>query len=248
MAIITVANQKGGVGKTTTAVTLAAGLAQDHGLEVLIIDLDTQGNVSDSLRIEKSGALLEWLLLEKKLTDVVINARKRLDVVRSDKTTVKLKISLAGMEFRESVLSNALKGYENYYDLVVIDCAPSVDVLHTASMVAADLLIIPTRLDQFSIEGVVETLRSLATVQQITKSRCELAGIIPTFYDRVTNESHEQLKALARAYTKFVWPPIPQSAMCRSASRMGRTVWEFNPKSNVADGYRECLKRLLKLL
>lgn len=248
MAIIAIANQKGGVGKTTTAVTLASGLAQDHGLEVLVIDLDTQGNVSDSLRIEKSGALLEWLLLDRKLQDVVINARKRLDVIRSDKTTVKLKISLAGMEFRESILANALRGYEKLYDVVVIDCAPSVDVLHTASMVAADLLVIPTRLDQFSVEGVVETLRSLATVQQITKSRCELAGIIPTFYDKVTNESHGQLKALARAYTNHVWPAIPQQTNCRVASRMGQTIWEYDPHSRMADGYRECLKRLLKIL
>jgi len=249
MTIITVANQKGGVGKTTTAVTLAHGLAANQFMEVLLVDLDTQGNVSDALGIEKSAALYEWLILEKPMKEVAVNARKRLDVIRSNKMTAKLKVSLSGMDFREQVLANGLSGYQNYWDVVVIDCAPSVDVLHTAAMVAADLLIIPTRLDQFSVDGVVETLTSLDSVRRATKSRCELAGIIPTFFDRVTNESHAQLEALAKVYGKSVWPVVRQDTGCRSASRLGKTLWECEiPPAGALGGYEECLSRLVELL
>lgn len=242
--IITVANQKGGVGKTTTAVTLAHGLACDYGARVLLIDLDTQGNCSDALGIEKAGSLLEWLLLDRTIAQVAVTARANLNVIRSDKSTVKLKLSLSGMDFREKVLSVALRGYKDLYDVVIIDCAPSVDVLHMAAMVAADLLIIPTKLDQFSVEGVVETVRSMKTVQEMTNSRIDLAGIIPTFYDRVTNESHSQLEALVKAFSSYVWPVIPQDTTCREGSRLGRTIWELKTDGKAADGYRKCMEKL----
>ncbi|PKO03067.1 MAG: hypothetical protein CVU43_04610 [Chloroflexi bacterium HGW-Chloroflexi-5] len=246
MAIIAVVNQKGGVGKTTTAVTLAMGLAL-RGREVLVVDSDTQGNVSDALGIEKSSSLYEWLILDKDMKDVAMNARLRLDVIRSDKTTAKLKMILGGMDYREQVIARALEGYEDYWDDVVIDCAPSVDVLHTAAMVAADWLIIPTKLDQFSIDGVVETLNSLEAVRSMTKSKCKCAGIIPTFYDRVTNESHAQLKALAEYAPELVWPPVAQDTSCREASRLGLTLWETGP-GRALTGYAECLDRLMKVL
>lgn len=246
MTIIAVANQKGGVGKTTTAVTLAHGLSI-KGYEVLMIDLDTQGNVSDALGIQKNSSLYEWLILDKELSDVSMKARTRLEVIRSDKTTARLKISLGGMNFREQILASALKGYEKFWDHVVIDCAPSVDVLHTAAMVIADLLIIPTKLDQFSIDGVVETINSLETVREMTKSKCKVAGIIPTFYDKVTKESHAQLKALADYEPTLTWPPVAQDTSCREASRIGKTLWEITP-GRALTGYAECLDRLIKIL
>jgi chromosome partitioning protein len=259
LTIVTIANQKGGVGKTTTAVTLAMGLAM-KGRQVLLVDLDTQGNVSDALGIEKSSSLYEWLILDKDMKEVAASsmdrkdkkglnviARTRLDVIRSDKTTAKLKMILGGMEYREQVIDRALNCYENYWDDVVIDCAPSVDVLHTAAMVAADWLIIPTKLDQFSIDGVVETLNSLEAVRSMTKSKCKCAGIIPTFYDRVTKESHAQLKALAGVYPELVWPPVAQDTSCREASRLGKMLWEI-PHGRALTGYAECLERLMKIL
>ena len=245
--IITVANQKGGVGKTTTAVTLASGLAALHGMEVLLVDLDTQGNCSDALGLEKAGDLSEWLLYEKPLAEARFGARNKLYLIRSDKTTERLKAVLSGMDFREKILSRRLRDYDKLWDVVVIDCAPSTDVLHTAAMVAADLLIIPSRLDQFSVMGVVETIRSLNTVREMTNSTCQIAGIIPTFFDRVTNESHNQLTALAGAFKNKVWPVIPQDVTCREASRLGKTLWEMG-SGKARDAYVECLDRLVELV
>lgn len=248
MAIIAVINQKGGVGKTTTAVTLAHGLVLDCGKRVLLVDLDTQGNAADALGVEKNGALMEWLMLERDVADVAIEARPKLDLIRSDKSTVRLKVSLAGMDFRERVLARALKGYEREYETVVMDCAPSVDVLQIAALMAADLVIIPTKLDQFSVAGVVDTIKSLRTVQDEAGARAKLAGIVPTFYDRVTSESHGQLKALAGAFGAYVWPAVPQDVICREGSRLGKTVWEYGQTGRAAGAYREILDRLEKML
>ena len=274
MKIVAIANQKGGVGKTTTAVTLAAGAAR-VGIRTLIIDLDTQGNVADSLGMEEGGDLADWLLGTKPMAEAMAEARYGLWVIRSDKTTAGLKVALAGMDFREGVLKRALRPHpqslpktkavlestlrphpqslpktktvlerEDGFDLVIIDCAPSVDVLHTAALVAADGLIIPTRLDQFAIKGVLEMLMSLHSVQQATDSDCKLIGILPTFYDRVTNESHDQLKNLASAFKGLVWPPIRQDVNCRIANRMGKTLWEME-KSKAQGDYRLALDKLI---
>ena len=245
MTIVTIANQKGGVGKTTTAVTLAHGAAM-RGESVLLVDLDTQGNCADALGLEEGSELYEWLILGHAIDLVTVKARERLDVIRSNKTTAQLKVSISGMDFREMVLAIALADYE--HDLVIIDCPPSVDILHTAALVAADLLIIPTKLDQFAIKGVIEMLRSLESVQRATRSKCNLAGIIPTFYDRVTNESQGQLENLAEQYGGLVWPPIAQDTSCRVANRLGKTLWEMEGSPRARMGYAECLERMLKII
>ena len=247
MTIITVANQKGGVGKTTTAVNLAHGAAM-RGMSVLVVDLDTQGNVADALGLEDGSELYSWLINGASIGKAAVPAtgRERLSVIRSNKTTAQLKVAVSGMDFREMVISNALQGYA--FDLVILDCPPSVDILHTAALVAADLLIIPTKLDQFAIKGVIEMLRSLDSVQRATRSKCKLAGIIPTFYDKVTNESQAQLENLAATYGSFVWPPVAQDTNCRVANRVGKTLWELEGHPRALVGYAECLERLIKIL
>lgn len=247
MITIAIANQKGGVGKTTTAVTLAHGLAMNDQL-VLLIDMDTQGNVADSLGIESGDDLYRWLIQEK-ADAYQLNARINLHVVRSDKKTQILKMALTGMDFRELILEKGLKLMDAAakFDYVVIDCAPSVDVLHTAALVVADYLIIPTKLDQFAIKGVREMLNSLATVRAASDSRCELAGIVPTFHDLVTRESHAQLLNLVKTFGKQVWAPIAQDTKCRTANREGKTLWELGGKSRALEGYKAMLEKVKAL-
>jgi chromosome partitioning protein len=244
--IITIANQKGGVGKTTTAVTLAHGAAM-RGLDVLVVDLDTQGNVADALGMDEGQDLYDWLITGRDTSQVaVLSGRKNLSVIRSNKMTAQLKVAASGMDFREMIIANALQAYE--YDLVILDCPPSVDILHTAALVAADWLLIPTKLDQFAIKGVIEMLRSLDSVQRATRSNCKCAGIIPTFFDQVTNESHGQLENLAEQYQGYVWPPVAADTKCRVANRLGKTLWEMPPTARARVGYAECLEKLIKLL
>jgi chromosome partitioning protein len=236
MIIVAIANQKGGVGKTTTAVTLGHGLALE-GQRVLLMDLDSQGNVADSLGLEPGGDLRRLLSpdLHEPLSQVAApSGRKRLDVVRSDKTTAVLKQTLAGVTLREYVLTEALEAAD--YDVALLDCAPSVDLFHYAALVAADWLLIPTRLDKLAVNGVRDVIQTLASLQRV--SHCQLAGVIPTFYERVTRESHEQLLHLARSFGQQVLPPVPVDTQCREATRYGQTLWEYAPTARALVGFR----------
>jgi len=257
--IICVANQKGGVGKTTTAVNLAYGASWHYGRKTLLIDLDAQGNVADSLGMEQGSDLYEWLINRKPLSKTQQRTSLQLlHVIRSDKTTAMLKMQLTGMSFREMVLAKAME--EVSQDIVIIDCPPSIDILHTAALVAADYLIIPTRLDQFAIKGVTEVLQSLAAVRRGSTSKCELAGIVPTFFERRTNESHNQLINLAEAFGRYVWPIIPQDVTCRECHRLGKTLWEItnkippalcgyeNDDGDLFGGYEQLLIKMFEIL
>jgi chromosome partitioning protein len=156
-----------------------------------------------------------------------------LDVIRSDKHTAALKQALAGVTLREYVLADALENAG--YDVVLLDCAPSVDNLHFAAIVAADYLLIPTRLDKLAVNGVRDALQTLLALKRV--SHCRLAGILPTFYERVTTESHAQLTHLAKAFGQRILPPIPQDTQCRVASRYGKTLWDHDPHARALLGY-----------
>lgn len=257
--IFTVSNQKGGVGKTTTAVTLAHGLARE-GFSVLLVDLDSQGNVADSLGLDAGNDLYRLLFpgLARPLGEVVTpSGRENLDVIRSDKHTAALKIALAAVDFREYVLYQVL--VDAPYDVIILDCAPSIDLLHTAALVAADYLIVPTRLDQLAVKGVRDVLQTLQAVRRAGRTQCELLAILPTFYDRVTSESHAQFEHLVNVFGSRVWPPIPVDTHCRVAPRYGKTLWEYAPRTRAlvgvqvgngrrVGGYVQALERLVKLL
>ncbi len=249
--ILAILNQKGGVGKTTTAVTLAAGLAR-KGMEVLLIDLDTQGNVADSLGLPHGDDLRRLLPpeLHCPLDQVVTSSGlDHLDIIRSDKSTIALKQVLAGVTMREYVLIDSLQ--KSGYEVIILDCAPSVDLLHFAALVAADYLLIPTRLDKLAVNGVRDALQSLSALKRI--SHCKVAGILPTFYERVTLESHDQLVHLpapvpqaqvAQTFGRLVLPPIPQDTQCRVASRYGKTLWDHEPNAKALIGYDQGSKHI----
>lgn len=262
MKTFAISNQKGGVGKTTSAVTLAHGLARRGG-RVLLVDLDAQGNVADSLGLEAGHELADLLtpVLPKQLSECLMpSGREHLDVLRSDKSTAALKIALAGVNFREYALADVLEQGKRLYDVAILDCAPSVDLLHTAALVAADWLLIPTRLDQMAVKGVRDVLESLGELHRLDRSHCKFGGVIPTFYDRQTNETQLQLENLVRQFTKFVLPPVPGDAVCRAASRVGKTLYEHAPACRALigvlangnnkrmGGYEQVLTRLEALL
>jgi chromosome partitioning protein len=238
MSVISIVNQKGGVGKTTTAVTLGHGLALS-GKRVLLIDLDSQGNVADCLGLDEGGELFQLLApSDVRITPQEIaypSGRDRLDVIRSNKTTAQLKLMLAGDEWSVFRLHETLK--DATHDFIILDCAPSVDLLQTAAVLTSDYVLVPTRLDQLSMKGVRDVLKTIKAVRQRTKYEIQVAGILPTFYDRVTSESYEQLRHLAKTFGKMVMPPIPIDTRCRVSSRYGKTLWEFSPNSRSIMGY-----------
>lgn len=237
--ILTIANQKGGVAKTTSAVTLGHGLAQ-AGFRVLIVDLDPQGHVAFTLGLDKSNGLYRLLVDAEPLKKIVITARPNLDIVASDKTGEAAKRYVTTINFRERVISRALKGVD--YDVVILDTPPSIDVLHVAALVASNWVVIPTKLDALAVDGVNEILRSMAEVEQ--DHRFDGYSIVPTFYDRTTKETATQLRDLVEAFPEAVWPPIPQDTKAREATAFGKTLWEYAPDSPSVTGYQINGKRV----
>jgi chromosome partitioning protein len=237
MKSLAIVNQKGGVGKTTTAVTLAHGLAL-RGYYTLLVDLDAQGNAADCLGIEPGDDLYQTLFpgLRKPFSQVVTpTGRPNLDLLRSDRTTTALKIAISSIDLREYVLEELFTGLD--YDVILMDCAPSIDILHTAAIVAADYLLVPARMDQLAVKGVRDVLATLQNLARITT--CTLGAIIPSFYDRQTNESLLQLKHLVNVFGEMVWPPVPQDVLCRECTRYGKTIWEYAPNARALLGYED---------
>lgn len=240
MKIIAFANQKGGVGKTTTAVTLAAGLAR-QGYKTLLVDLDPQGHVAFSLGLEKNPGLYRLIVMEEPLQKILLSARPNLDVLASDKRTEKVKRHITLSDFREGILADILRS--TAYHAILIDMAPSMDVLHVNGLVASDWVVIPTRLDALAVDGVKEILLTMGEVSQRGHS-FQGYSVLPTFFDRTTRETLAQFQDLARTFGGRVWPPIPQDTRVREASAYGKTLWEYTPDSPAMLGYIEGKQRL----
>ena len=248
MYVAAVVNQKGGVGKTTTAVTLAHGLALG-GRRVLLVDLDGQGNVADCLGLEKRGGL-EALLFgavylpssssgSREVWDGRESAgagRDLLDVVLSDTSTEAAKLRLGGMQFRERVLRNRLAAWDDQYDVCVLDAAPGLDLLQVSALVACDGYLAPVALDHLAAVGAAAVLHSVQSLKEVGAFEGRFLGVLPTMWERRTRESDEQLRLLARMYQALVWPPVPVDVRAREAPAYGLTLWEYAPRSRAVVG------------
>ena len=233
--VLAIANQKGGVGKTTTAVTLAHGMAT-QGIRTLLIDLDPQGHVAECLGLDKAPGLFQLIVQEKPLSEVVIEARPNLYIVPGDKSTEKVKRYLSsGGQSSAKVFEETLRDVP--YQVVLFDCAPSYDILHIAALVSSNLLLIPTKLDHLATDGVNEILHSAAELRRSGESKISLIAVLPTFFERVTKETSEQLHTLADQFGKLVWPPIPDDVRARESVAYGKTLWEYATWSACIVGY-----------
>lgn len=235
MKIIAFANQKGGVGKTTTAVTLADGLAR-QGFRTLLVDLDPQGHVAFALGLPKEPGLYQLICAQQPLSKTVRTARPNLDILPSDKHTEQVKRQITLSDFREGILNDILR--RSKYDIVLLDMAPSMDVLHVNGLFASDWVVIPTRLDAMAVDGVKEILRTMGEIGQ-RGHIFQGYSILPTFFDRTTRETLAQFKEVAKVFGSRVWPPIPQDTRMRETSAYGKTLWEYAANSPAATGYHE---------
>src|SRR3989304_2380695 len=215
MITISVGNQKGGVGKTTTAVALGQYFAR-RGKRVLIVDLDAQGHVAESLGVDKSGGLFRLICQGLAVEQGAQNVREGLDIIPNDHTAEQVKAFAAQSDFRAYILAQALTGSE--YDLVILDMPPSTDVLHVAALVASDYLLVPAIMDHLALTGVmtiIQTARALAKYPNVTPP--VLLGVLPTLFERMTTETRENVAHLAEALgdVRDLLPPIPRGTQGR---------------------------------
>lgn len=240
MKIFAFANQKGGVGKTTTAVTLADGLSRMK-VKTLLVDLDPQGHLALSFGLEKTPGLYRLICLDETLEKVVVTISSNLDLVTGDKQTEKVKRQITLSDFRESILTDILQ--DAPYDAVLLDMAPSLDVLHINGLIAADWVVIPTRPDALAVDGVKEILTTMAEINQ-SGHRYRGYSILPTFFDRTTRETFLQFQDLAKTFGEHLWPPIPQDTRVRETVAYGKTLWDYAPNSVAMNGYKDGKQRL----
>ena len=242
MRTIAIANQKGGVAKTTTAVTLAHALAQ-QGHSVVLVDLDAQGNAAPCFGLTPSPALYELRLGLTPLDALLVEVRPSLWLLASDASTAKLKTILAAEAYRETILAKALRQLDA--DFVILDTGPSRDLLHDNAHHAASEIIVPVGLDHLALIGAAQELEPLKVVRAHGHP-VEVIAILPTFWDATTIESSVNLQKLVETFGDLVLPAIPRTTRLREAPALGRTLWEHLPESHpAAQAYIRLTRRVL---
>lgn len=235
--IISVGNQKGGVGKTTTAITLGHYFSQ-HNYRVLVVDLDSQGHVALGLGAKPGDGLLRLLVNREPLRDVVTSVRENLDIVTNDHSAETVKSHALQTNFREYMLGEALENAA--YDLIFLDMPPSTNVLHVSAMVASDYILVPTIMDYLAVDGVTSIL---GTVYALTNFPNVIPptvlGVLPTMIERVTTETGVIMTKLEDTIgSKYILPPILVDTKIREASHRGLSIWEYAPKTRSAIGFK----------
>ena len=244
MKVVTVASQKGGVGKTTTAVNVAAGLAA-QGEEVLIVDLDPQGQVASSLGREHESGIFNLTIGEYEARDVIRSTgRPRLSMIPGDKRTATAGNVLRAEErFTLGILADILAPLKRAYAYIVIDSAPTPGSWQEPAIFAADLVIIPSACDYLSAEGALQTLSTLQSVNA-KGGRARLLGVLPTFADATRETKTVILDLVDRLGVDAVLPPIHRAVTLREAAANGATIFEHDGKSRAAEEYAALVWRL----
>jgi chromosome partitioning protein len=236
---IAILNQKGGTGKTTTAVNLAAGLAErDH--DVLLIDTDAQGNVGVSLGVAGEKSLYHVLVDGLEPTDAAVPVRGKLDVITSDSTLAAAEIWLARQNTdRSKLLSRRLAQLHvaRRYDYIIIDCGPSLNLLNQNALSYVDEVIIPVTCDYLALVGVKQVLRTIKDVERHLGHAVRISGVLPTFYDGRTRLAREVLETLQGHFKHKCLEPIRLNTRLAEAPSHKKTIFEYAPVSHGAADY-----------
>lgn len=248
--IIAVANQKGGVGKTTTSTNLAACLAE-AGKQVLLVDIDPQGNATSGVGIEKEEInktaydmfLGECNLSECLLSSVVDN----LNVIPSNENLAGAEIELIGTENREFILKNCLEPIKGLYDFVVIDCPPSLNILTVNAMTAADSVIVPIQCEYYALEGLSQLIHTINLIQDRLNENLEIEGVVFTMFDSRTNLSLQVVENVKSNLHENIYKTIiPRNVRLAEAPSHGLPIHMYDKKSAGAEAYRQLAKEVIK--
>jgi len=241
--IIVLANQKGGVGKTTCAVNTAAGIAA-LGKKVLVVDIDPQGNATSGLGINKRSVLrssYEMLCAGAGAEEATVkNVFKNLDAIPSSQNLAGAEIELAAKEGRESFLKKALSLVRDKYDYIFIDCPPSLGVLTINALCACDSILIPIQCEYYALEGLSQLMNSVRTIKRLYNPNIAIEGVVLTMYDGRLNLTLQVANEIKKYFPNKVYKTaIPRNVRLSEAPSFGKPVIYYDPSSRGAKAYME---------
>ena len=247
--ILAIINQKGGVGKSTTAVNLAAALGAMNK-EVLLVDLDPQGNATSGYGIDKrelDGCVYDALLGETPVEEVILACvGKGVDVLPSTINLAGAEVELVNEMARENRLKSALGSLRGRYDYILIDCPPSLGLLTINALVAADKLLVPIQCEFYALEGVTKLLDSMNRVKKMLNPSLDIFGIVMTMYDSRTNLSNQVVNEVRSFFGKTVFEKmIPRTVKLSEAPSYGQPIIEYAPDNKGTEAYNELAREVI---
>ena len=247
--IIAIANQKGGVGKTTTSINLSSCLAE-LGKKVLLVDIDPQGNATSGVGIIKQNlenTVYELFLEECTVSECLTqSAVDNLNVLPSNVNLSGAEIDLIGVEGREFILKNILDSIKDLYDYIIIDCPPSLNVLTVNAMTAADSVIVPIQCEYYALEGLSQLIHTINLIQDRLNDKLEIDGIVFTMYDSRTNLSADVIANVKEnIHLKIYDTVIPRNVRLAEAPSYGLPIHMYDKKSAVSIAYQKLAKEVI---
>jgi chromosome partitioning protein len=247
--VLAVANQKGGVGKTTTAINLSAALAAND-LKILLIDSDPQGNATTGLGVAKSPdrpSLYHVLLGDATPESTIVKTDfEGLDLIPADKNLIGANLELVEIEHREFRLRERLKPIRQEYPFIIIDCPPALDLLTLNALLAADTVVVPIQCEFFALEGISELMDTIERIRAGYGHPLEIEGILLTMFDDRTNLTRQVANDLREFFTNQVFQTvIPRSIRLAEAPSFGKPILSYDPRSKGAESYIQLAKEIL---
>jgi chromosome partitioning protein len=237
-------NHKGGTGKTTTAVSVASGLAS-RGKRVLLVDTDAQGNVGVSLGAASERSLYHVLVMGLPVADAVRTVRPNLDLLPSNETLAAAELYLAGRQNRDRVLETRLASASTAYDYVVIDCSPSLSLMNQNALCFADSVLVPVACDYLSLVGVRQVIKTVKSVNSLLHHPVQIWGVLPTFFDARAKICHEAVNTLKSHFGERCLPPIRAAIKVKEAPAQGQTIFEYAAGTTAAEDYGVVVDRII---
>ena len=241
--IIAIANQKGGVGKTTTSINLSACLAE-KGKKVLVIDTDPQGNTTSGFGIDKNdldNTIYELILGECPIRDCIIrNVIENVSVLPANVNLAATEIELIGVEKKEYILKNEVDYVKNEYDFIVIDCPPSLNMLTINAMTTADTVLVPIQCEYYALEGLSQLIHTINLVKERLNPDLDMEGVVFTMYDSRTNLSMQVVENVKQNLKQKVFNTlIPRNIRLAEAPSYGQPINKYDAKSAGAEAYMQ---------
>ena len=247
--IIAIANQKGGVGKTTTAINLSACLAES-GKKVLTIDTDPQGNTTSGLGVDKDeleNTVYELMLDECTIKESLVKTEfENLDLIPSNVNLAGAEIELLGINEKEYILKNAVDYIKDDYDFVIIDCPPSLNMLTVNALTTANTVLVPIQCEYYALEGLSQLLHTISLVKERLNENLQIEGVVFTMYDARTNLSLQVVENVKNNLDTTIYKTIiPRSVRLAEAPSHGLPINKYDSRSTGAESYRMLAKEVI---